>query len=323
MISVNRTGTLLSASATLISAIFSGVTPILSEDRSSSSIEESSPDNRVDHGYVSEIQRWREANEKSLKAPGGWLALTAHAWLKEGRNDFGPGSHYAVPLPDDAPSNSTGSFHVTDNSVVLNAAPLAEIYVNEKRVEGSTFLEIAGDGAESDGKDKIRIGDRLTLQLVRRTGRLAIRVRDSESPLIRSFSGKSWYDPDPAFRVEARYTAFDSPRSIPVQNVRGDAVNTVFSGQVQFELKGQRLTLDAIEETPGKLFIIFKDKTNGVATYPSGRFLMADVDSEGRVVLDFNKAYNPPCAFSPHTLCPVPPAQNRLPIPLTAGETHQ
>jgi uncharacterized protein (DUF1684 family) len=193
--------------------------------------------------------------------------------------------------------------------------------VDGKAVSEAT-LSIDATKPESDCPTKIAVGDRLKLQLVRRTGRLAIRVRDSQSELLQSFRGKAWFDVKPEYRVLARFEPYDKAKLIKITNVKGDQVDTPLGGVLHFEWQGQSLSLDAIQESPKSLFVIFKDGTSGKSTYGAGRFVDVDLpaDSDGHVVLDFNKAYSPPCAWNSHTLCPLPPKQNHLPIVIEAGE---
>ena len=182
-------------------------------------------------------------------------------------------------------------------------------------------LKLDWEKAESDCSNIIQIGDRVQLQLVRREGRLAMRVRDAESDLIKGFQGKHWFSIDPKFRVQATFRPYPEPREVSIRNIKGAQIETKFVGTVEFHLDGKTYSLEALSETPETLFIIFKDKTCGKATYAAGRFLDVPLAAAGQqLTLDFNLAYQPPCAFSPHTLCPLPPSQNHLDIAIEAGE---
>ncbi len=284
--------------------------------------DESSKENTGDAqgSWEKETLAWRQKSEESLKSPRGWLALTGHFWLNEGNNPVGTSPSSTVRLPMDAPADAEGTFVVRNGSVTLVSRPLSSIRVDGEAVASNVPLHLASDEVESDGIEKITIGDRMTLQLVRRTGRLAVRVRDSENPAIGNFPGKVWFDLNPEFRVDAKFVACEPGQSIPVVNIRGDSTESRLAGHLEFELSGQAFRLDALEEGPETLFIIFKDQTSGMTTYAPGRFISTSAPKDGRVVLDFNRAYNPPCAFSPHTLCPLPPKQNILPIKIEAGE---
>lgn len=269
--------------------------------------------------YVEEVEAWRTANEEKLRAPFGWLALTGHYWLQEGENLVGTSSDCSIKLPADLDWAIQGVVTVTSGQVVLKTAEAAGIRVNEKWIE-EYRLNIQKDQEEADSPDSITIGDRLKLQLVRRAGRLAIRVRDRESSIRKNFEGKHWHTIRPELCVEARFEPYEPEKRIRIINIQGDSVEAVLAGRLRFQLSDQEWTLDAISEGDDALFVVFKDRSSGKSTYGPGRFLTLASPAEGRVTIDFNKAYNPPCAFSPHTLCPLPPRQNHLDLEIKAGE---
>ena len=268
-----------------------------------------------------EVLKWRAEHEARFRSATGWLALTGHYWLKPGDNRLGASEDCAVSLPADAAKSLVGIFKLNDNKVSLTVMSGGPLLVDGRE---ATQAELPIDATlpESDCAAKLEIGDRLKLQLVRRAGRFAVRVRDSQSDLIKSFAGKSWFDVDAQYRVQAKYHRFEQPKSLKIVNVKGDEVDSKMAGSLEFQWKGQTYQLDAIEESPDSLFVIFKDRTNGQSTYGAGRFVDVSLpaDKDGNVVIDFNKTYSPPCAWSPHTLCPLPPKQNHLPIAIEAGE---
>lgn len=270
-------------------------------------------------GYIAEIQQWQAANEARFKDPFGWLALTGNFWLQDGENPIGSGDASVVKLPEDIVDVPTGSFVVRGGSVELRLDSKSIIEVNGKS-EGTIPLTIDASRIESDGKDLIRLGDRVRLQLVRRNGRYAVRVRDRQNPAFAEFPGKRWHKVQSEFRVEAEFTPYEPTRTISIVNVKGDKVDTEVVGSLSFQIRGRVFQLDAFSESPESLFLVFKDLTSGKSTYPPGRFLTTAAPKDGKVLLDFNKAYNPPCAFSPHALCPLPPKQNYLNIEIFAGE---
>lgn len=269
--------------------------------------------------YFSEVQEWRKLNEEKLRAPFGWLSLTGHYWLQQGTNRMGPREDCEIQLPSDLSSEVNGLIVVEGERVILKTLDSSGIQVNGKWVS-EYRLQIGSDKAETDGTDTITIGERLKLQLVRRAGRLAIRVRDQESLLRKDFRGKRWFEIQPAFCVEATFTPYEPEKSIRIVNIKGDTVDAMLAGALRFQLQGRELTLDAIAEEPDSLFLVFKDLSSGKSTYGPGRFLTLEKPEDGRVTLDFNRAYNPPCLFSPHTLCPLPPRQNHLDLEIVAGE---
>ncbi len=275
-------------------------------------------DTPVDN-YQQEILQWRAENESKLKSPTGWLALTGHYWLQPGINHVGTRADDLVKLPEDLPSSTMGVFHVAGNKVTFSCEPNSNIQVNGEQVS-KVALTIESLSAESDSKDSITVEDRIRMQLVRRANRLAVRVRDKESKSIENFHGKRWFPIDNRYRVEANFTPYEPTKTIKIVNIRGESVDSELVGYVEFTLHGKQLRLDALADSPDELFLIFKDRTNGSTTYPPGRFLNVGLPVDGKLTLDFNKTYNPPCAFSTHTLCPMPPKQNHLDVSIEAGE---
>lgn len=273
-----------------------------------------------DSAYVQSVDDWRFEDEKKLAAPQGWLALTAHVWLDRGKQTIGTSSSDTIRLPSELGESTRAVLVVDGDQVRLLSEEDSGFRVNGTW-KHETELQIDSSKLEADSGDKITIGDRITIQLVRRNGKLAMRVRDAQSDAIARFAGKRWFPVDPKYCVEAEYQAYETPKPIRIINIRGDETTMEIVGYAEFELDGQRMRLDAMLDSPTELFFVFKDPTSGKSTYGPGRFLNAEVPSEGTSVkLDFNKAHNPPCAFSPHTLCPLPPKQNQLAIEIPAGE---
>lgn len=274
---------------------------------------------QTENDYRSEILQWRQDNESRLQEPFGWLSLTGNFWLDEGENRIGSGNSDKIKIPEHLPNVASGAFHVNSSTVELRVDPPYLIQVNGES-KGTFKLSIDPSQAESDGTDTIAIGERFRLQLVRRNGRFAVRVRDRENPSFQKFQGKKWYDIAPDFRTVATFTPYEPARTIPVINVKGESVDTTVVGLLKFRIRDRDFQLDAFSDSSESLFIVFKDQTSGRTTYAPGRFLTTAAPVAGQVTLDFNKAVNPPCAFSPHALCPLPPKQNHLDIEVTAGE---
>jgi uncharacterized protein (DUF1684 family) len=198
----------------------------------------------------------------------------------------------------------------------MRVEPGVTVTSQDKRV---TELELHSD---KDGKPDVLTVGSLSLYLIERGGRLAFRVKDSESAGRRSFRGLDWYPVSEAYRIRGRFVPYDPPRKIPIANVLGTVEPMESPGYVAFTVSGREVKLDAVLEEPDakELFLIFKDATAGKDTYPAGRFLYAEMPKDGEVVLDFNKAYSPPCAFTSFATCPLPPRQNRLAVRIEAGE---
>jgi uncharacterized protein len=259
--------------------------------------------------YRESIESWRQEREKKLRAEDGWLAVAGLFWLREGDNRVGSGADNEVVLPADAAPARAGTLVLHDGRVMFRAAP---------------GLEAASVGAERelkpDSKDVVTLG-RLRLSVIERSGRYGLRVRDPENARRRGFAGLAWYPVDSTYRVEARFVPAPAPRSLEIVNVLGDLLKMPSPGHVEFTLQGRALRLEPVlEEGSPELFFIFRDTTAGRETYPAGRYLYAQPPQEGRVTLDFNKAYSPPCAFTDFATCPLPPQGNRLPIAVRAGE---
>lgn len=281
-----------------------------------------SPQNspQTDAVYVQSVEDWRFENEKKLASPNGWLALTAHVWLEPGEQSIGTRPSDAIRLPTDLGDSARGVVRIENGQVYLHTDANSTIRVNGEQ-QTKTSWKIDSTKAESDSEDIVTIDDRIRLQLVRRSNRLAIRVRDARSDAIARFSGKKWYPVNAKYRVDATYHAYETPKAMPIVNIRGDAMVAEVVGYVEFTIDNQSYRLDAMLDSPTELFLIFKDLTSGKTTYGPGRFLNAPLPADGaNFTLDFNKSYNPPCAFSPHTLCPMPPKQNQLPVEISAGE---
>ncbi len=268
--------------------------------------------------WIAETERWRELRERSLRSADGWLAVTGLHWLEQDVVRFGSAPDCDIRLTSESAPGEGGKFTVTGGIVLFAAAEGASLKLNGKPVK-TGVLTLTGTGPEADSADRLTIGS-CSLQLLRRTGKLAIRVRDSNSSLIRDFAGERWFAPSPAYRIPARFVAAAPGSSIEFQNVRGAALSQDLAGTVEFELEGRLWKLQATQDEPGKLFVVFRDRTSGQETWPGGRFLSIDLPKDYRsVVIDFNRAFNPPCAYNPHTLCPLPPESNNLPISIKAG----
>jgi uncharacterized protein len=248
--------------------------------------------------YQTELAEHRRAREAALKADNGWLTVAGLFWLKDGPNSFGKDPMSDIALPDGAAR--AGTLELRGGKVTAT-------------VDGKT-RELAHDSA-----DFLQVG-RLKLFVIERGGKFAIRLRDPESEYRRTYHSIEYYAADEAYRVTAKFVA--APRKIPILNVIGQTEQSENPGYAVFRLKGQEFRLYPILEEPGakELFYIFRDLTSGKETYGAGRFLYSELPRDGKVVLDFNKAYNPPCAFTPYATCPLPPKENRLEVRIEAGE---
>jgi uncharacterized protein (DUF1684 family) len=267
--------------------------------------------------YAQSVELWRANRLERLKAPDGWLAVSGLVWLRDGEFSFGSAETNPIALANGSCPEMAGNLQVRGDSVTFATAKDVEVLLNSKPV-ATGELRIDNTKPESDSPDKLVVG-RTSLHLIRRSNKLAIRLRDPESALIRNFPGEDWYPVDPKWKVQAKFTPFDSPRSIQITNVKGQTHDGELIGFVEFSIDGQTIRLDVQAESPKELFLNFKDATSGKETYGAGRMLNAPMPVDGMVELDFNKAYNPPCAYNTFTLCPLPPKQNHLSIAINAG----
>jgi len=274
-------------------------------------------DAAADSAHAAAVAEWQAGREAGLRKPDGWFSLAGLFWLEPGENPFGsdPASRLVFPAGK-APARA-GVFVLADGTVTLRARPGAGITRDGEPV---AVLALRAD-ADSGGPDVLALGP-LRFHVIRRGARLGVRLKDLESPARAAFTGLEYYPVDPTWRVAARLERHDPPRKIAITNVLGDVSESESPGTVVFERGGRTYRLDPILEAGSdELFLIFADSTNGRGTYGAGRFLYAAAPGpDSRLELDFNRAYNPPCAFTPFATCPLPPPQNRLALAVTAGE---
>lgn len=293
---------------------FMTVTIMAASAKATAGLDEAQRSRGADHAYRTEIEKFRQEREAQLKADNGWLTIAGLFFLNEGKTTFGSDPLNDIVLPAPAPARA-GTFEFRNGKVTARAMNGASLVVNGKPV-ASAELKSDGQGAP----------DRITIQSlalwVHESGeRRAIRLRDTKSRLRRDFTGMKWFPVNEAYRVNARFVPYEKPKAIQVPNVLGD-VDTMHSpGVVVFSIGGEEFKMEAVAEEGDKEFwFLFRDLTSGNETYPAVRFLYTPVPVNGRLVLDFNKAENPPCAYNPYTTCPLPPEQNRLRVRIEAGE---
>ncbi len=247
------------------------------------------------NAYVSSIEDWRQQREAKLKAEDGWLSLAGLFWLQEGTNAVGSKAGSRVQLPEDFPVN-TGAFVRHDNAVTYNGKPLK--------------TDKSGD------PDVIPIG-RLRLYVIERGTKLGVRMKDPKSKARTGFKGLQWFPVKPEWRINARFVP--QPKHITLDAQAGDKQEYESPGYIEWERAGKTVRLTPVREDD-QLFFVFRDATAGKSTYSAARFIYTDLPKDGHVLIDFNKAYNPPCVFTPYATCPLPPAENRVRMPVDAGE---
>ncbi len=265
-------------------------------------------------GHEADVLEWRRERLESLTRDDGWLTLTGLYWLEEGDSTCGSDPDSDVVLPASAPSR-VGTLTITGERRELEVEPGIAVTIDGERRRRAA-IETDADGEPT----LIELGS-VGFYLIDRDGRIGVRVKDREHAALESFEGLDYYPIDGRWRVEARFEPYDPPKTIPVPTVLGTVSDTRSPGAVVFRMAARVLRLDALPADEGELWLIFGDASNGEETYGGGRFLYAQgPDADGRVVVDFNKSYNPPCAFTPYATCPLPPPQNRLELAVRAGE---
>lgn len=259
-----------------------------------------------------ETESWHQQRMARLTSEEGFLTLVALDWLDEGENRVGSAEGSTVRLPSAAPS-LLGTYTRRGKQVSFQPAKGVTITLDGKPFKGGAVK------TDEDGPPAVLRHGSLQLLAIIRGDRVGIRVRDSEAPLRQQVKAIDRYPVSVAWRKQARFEPAAAGKTIGVPNVLGDVEDIPLAGTAIFTHEGKEHRLDAVKEGE-QLFFIFADPTNKTATYGAGRFLYASAPKDGRLVLDFNRAYNPPCAFTAFATCPLPPKQNRLPVAVEAGE---
>jgi uncharacterized protein len=266
--------------------------------------------------YAKGIERWRSEREANLKKETGWLTVAGLFWLKEGINTVGAGEKFDVRLTDNFKQGKFGEIEFKNGKAVLKVEKGIEAQIEGKNI--SAAVDLVSD--EKGKPTEIRTGTQ-TFFLIKREERFGIRLKDSNSEARRNFKGLHWFPIDENYKVTARLETWPEPKELSVPNVLGGNFKMKSPGVLKFSLNGKECELQPVlEDDDGTLFIIFGDGSNRSDTYRSGRFLYAEKPVNGEVILDFNKAENPPCAFTPYATCPLPPAGNKLEVEIKAGE---
>jgi uncharacterized protein (DUF1684 family) len=255
--------------------------------------------------HQADVQQWKANRAKRLGAEDSWLTLIGLHWLTDGENVV------TLTKPGTPPVKLSRNGATT----ILHAEP--PMAIDGKPVTGDVPLLADMD---EKGPTIVQMGS-VRFNVIRRGDRYGLRVKDAEAQARTHFQGLEYYPIDPKWRVEARYEAYHPPKKVPITDVTGMTSESISPGAIIFDVEGEEYRLDPIiEEGSTDYFIIFRDATSKDTTYPAGRYLYAAPPKDGRMIVDFNKAYNPPCAFSDYATCPLPPNQNRLPFRIEAGE---
>jgi uncharacterized protein (DUF1684 family) len=275
-----------------------------------------------DAGWLQQVNAWRSQREHEISSPDGWLTLVGLEWLKPGINSFGTADDNAVKIRARAPDH-IGLLTVSGSTVQL-LSPSGG-FPPDLQIDGKPARE--GLLTTAGPKPSTMIWHGLTMVVLPRGDRFALRIKDADSPTRSAFRGLHWYAPDPAYRVTARWIPYKPPQIEQIATVIGTTLNMTSPGAAEFLLKGKVYLLEPVIEggDTSRLFFILRDATSQTTTYQAARFLYTGLPSNGvaqpgTLTLDFNELYNPPCAYTPYATCPLPPEKNRLPVAIEAGE---
>jgi uncharacterized protein (DUF1684 family) len=262
------------------------------------------------------IEEWREQRLQNLLRDDGWLTVVGLHWLHDGQNTFGSDTLMEIVFPKDKSPKFAGLVNIDGTITALESAEGANITHNGQAVQ-KMRLE-----TDKSGEPTILQMGSLSFYVIERNGRRAIRLKDSESTALREFSGIEHFPISLKWRVQAHFVPSDSGNQMDIPTILGTTTRSTTAGTLEFEMNEMTYGLIALGEPGGQnLFLIFGDETNGNETYHGGRFLTATVGDDGEtVIIDFNKAYNPPCVFTDYATCPLPPPENRLALRIDAGE---
>lgn len=263
--------------------------------------------------HEEEVRDWRERRHERLSSESGWLTLVGLEWLKEGENRIGNGPSSTVSIqggPDD-----WGTLYVQGDELRFVPSPGKGITVDGAEVKEAQLVP------DVQGEPTVVRSGSLSFYVIYRES-YALRIKDAQAPALKNFTGVPGYDFQEDWRYEARFIRAPEGETIEISNVLGQLSPSPVYGYAEFERDGKSYRLLGLgDENSKSLWFLFADRTSGRETYGAGRFLYSDgMPENGKLVVDFNKAYNPPCAFSDYATCPLPPPQNRLDLAVTAGE---
>ena len=273
--------------------------------------------------YADAINQWRDSVEERLRRDNGWLTLAGRFFMKPGVNTFGTASTNDIVFPPEL--KGTGPDTIGTINVDI-AKKIVTLKLNDGVAMTSEGKSFTGERAlqyDPAKRDWVSLG-RISMHVIERDGRYVLRLADNESLVRKNFPGRVWYDVNPAFKVNAKFVPYPPGKKLSIVNVIDEVSEEPCPGYVEFTLKGKKYKMDVVGEDEG-MFFVMRDGTSGDTTYRPSRFLYVDKKPKANEMfqLDFNKTYNPPCAFSEFTTCPLPPEQNILKTRIEAGEKYR
>ena len=264
--------------------------------------------------FIEEELEWREKRDEEMRAPTSWLNIAGLFWLKEGENSFGTSRKNPIKLPEGSAPLFAGSFFLDNGIVTVSAKHGTQLKINGKIIQKS---KLRGDDT---GRPDVVVLNDLRMWVINRFDQCAIRLRDLNHLPYKKYTGLDFFPPNEKYKIQADFQAFEEPKKVVVETVVGKNTEMNSLGYVTFKIDGKIYRLEAFSGEPQTLFFIFGDETNGKETYEASRFMNACILENGKVDLNFNRAHNPPCAYTPFATCPLPPPQNHLKIQILAGE---
>lgn len=264
--------------------------------------------------YVQELNMWRASMNEGLTKENGWLALSGLFWLHDGENKVGTAVSNHVTLPSNSAPAEVGTFTLHDGQVTL-----AVTAVDQVQVDGKPSNEVILQPDTTDAPSFVTINN-LRMVVIQRGEQFGIRLWDNDRPERQTFNGRKWHPPQEKFRVTATYVPFDTPETITFSRSLGADFESEIQGYVNFSIDGIDYQLHTFAQPDGELFTLFKDGSSGKTTYGAGRYLLTEKVINNQVIIDFNRVFNPPCAYTSYATCTLPPRQNWLPIAIDAGE---
>lgn len=273
--------------------------------------------------WRADLLKWRAQHAADLEKPENWLSLIGLEWLKEGDNTLGSDKSNTIVIHASVPAH-IAVIRLDQGKIIMHAPQGG--FPKDLTINGKPAAEQALRPDDQPPRDTVRIGT-VALIVLHRGDRYALRIWDSTNPNRVNFKGLHWYEPDPKFRVTAKWIPYTPMKQLNVPTILGTTLQQPSPGVAEFTFDGKQLRLEPVLESPDskQLFFILRDTTSQTTTYGAGRFLYTGfpsngLDKPGELVLDFNRMENPPCAYTPYATCPLPPKQNRIPVAIPAGE---
>ncbi len=265
--------------------------------------------------YEVQQQQWRDSMEVAMRSKDGWLTVVGLAWLQEGQNTVGSADDAIVKLPTGSAPEVVGILELHNGKAYFKVLTDERVTFNG-RTKSPAHLR---DDHAKNGPTVVKVRD-VIFFVIRRGTQYGIRIKDANSEALQNFTGRHWFPINPDYRMRAKFTPHAENKLMSIENSLGKLATMRNPGVVDFDLQGQHFTLEVFQEEPDQLWLIFRDATSGITTYAASRYLKIPYTGGADLEIDFNQAYHPPCAFTDFATCPFAPKQNRLPIPIEAGE---